>query len=134
MMKRRTNTSPKKRKATVAVEFAVVFPVVMLFVLGIFELAAAYRVDAGLKIAMIRGLREASITTSTRQTIEDEITETLQLNGINAPSIQITPELVTESTKSIDIQISLSPTGENGFLFGQFYNRVMKKAVTLRRL
>lgn len=111
------NLKPKTlRSGVAAVEFAVVFPVVILFTIGLLELSAGYRINAGLKTAMIRMLREASISTARHDDIEDRIVTNLAVNGIAAPEVKVSPGMIFAETASIEISIMSPHRGGRLFL------------------
>ena len=127
--KRRSNN----RQGATAVEFALVFPVAVLFIFGLLEISALYRVDGAMTSALIAGAREASIETARNEDIESEVTRVLNFNGIGAPEVTIAPAGISAATQQVDIAIRVESEAANGFLLRNFFLGNLEKEITLDR-
>ena len=122
------------RRGVTLVEFAVVFPIVLAFILGLFEISVVARKNSGLKSALAKGIREASIPVSSNADIEQEIRTSLLGVGVQDVDIVVTPANINPTVSSITIKVGFDDTPENGFLFGRFYEGRMERTINFHRM
>lgn len=134
MRKQSYRKSSSVRTGVAAVEFAVVFPVVLLFIVGLFELASVYRAHSGIQTALLKGAREASILSSTHVNIEAEMEGALLLVGVNKPEIVINPAIVGPDTRDIEMTITIELVPENGFFFNRYFFGSMVRKLVYERI
>jgi Flp pilus assembly protein TadG len=111
---------PERERGASAVEFALVAPILILLVFGIFQFSIVYNRQQGLHAAAREGARIASLPQTTSSEINDRVMAAL--DGIQfdtPPSITITPasgqpcnqragqtvKVVVEATTSVDIPL-----------------------------
>ncbi len=124
---------PDRRGAT-AVEFAVVLPILLLFIFGLFELYSVFRVHSEAVTALARGGREASITTTDNANIEAAVRNNLAIFGISDPQIVVEPADITAATSEIDITVRIAPGVANGLFFYRYFSDDIVKTATFHRL
>jgi Flp pilus assembly protein TadG len=84
-----TLPSSQKRFGAVAVEFAIVSPIMFLLVMGIIELARVYMVSELITEAARKGCRAAIIEGSSSTQIKAAATNCLAIVGISAETVNI---------------------------------------------
>jgi hypothetical protein len=122
------------RRGATAVEFAIVLPVLLIFVFGLFELYSVYRVHSEAVTALAQGSREASILTSTNTDIESAIRNNLKIFGICDPDIVVEPLDINSTTPEIDISVTIQPGIANGLFVYRYFGGNIVKSITYRRL
>jgi Flp pilus assembly protein TadG len=90
MVLRPSAHSRDRRRATAAVEFAVVLPFLATLILGTFELSRAILVKEIVEDAARRGCRSAIQPNSTNSSVTTEINNILSDHGISTGSASIT--------------------------------------------
>lgn len=106
------------RSGMAAVEFAVAFPVLILFIWGIFQVALLYRANAGMQHALGEGARLATIwPTPTDTTIQAKITShKFGLDGSTHGGTWGTPTITTDTTANTKL-IQVTYNQPTHFLF-----------------
>jgi len=81
-----------RRKATASVEFAVILPVLLVFLLGAWEVGRLIEVKQLLNNSAREGARQAATGTMTTAEVKAHVVENLRLNGITATvnDVQVT--------------------------------------------
>src|SRR6266404_306667 len=85
----RTPRSGRQQFGAVAVEFALISPVMFLLVMGIFELARVYMVSELITEAARKGCRAAIIEGTSATQIKSAATSCLTVVGITAETVNI---------------------------------------------
>jgi Flp pilus assembly protein TadG len=88
--------SNRRRKATAAVEFAVILPVLLIFLTGAWEVGRMLQVQNLLDNAVRDGARQASTGNMTASQVQTYVAQTLNNNGL--PSITASDVTVTNLT------------------------------------
>ena len=122
-----------RRQGATAVEFAVVAPMVLIFIFGMLEVFNLYRVEGALTAATLIGGREASIDTANSDDVEAEITTFLQSAGVSSPRITIEPAVLNRTIEEVLVTIELDATAENGFFLRNFFTGQMRREITVQR-
>ena len=130
---RRTDRAEERRGAT-TVEFAVVFPIFLLFIFGMFEMYSAYRVHSEVVTSLAKGGREASILTASSADVEGAVQDNLALFGVSDPDVVVTPQDIDAETREVQISITVAPGAANGFFIYRYFADDIVKSVTFRRL
>ena len=86
-----TQARSNRERGAVAVEFAVLLPVLLMILLGIIEFGIAFNHQQGLHAAAREGARLASLPTSTSSQINTRVTDSLNGTGLKSPTISISP-------------------------------------------
>ena len=106
------------RDGMAAVEFAVAFPVLILMIWGIFQVALLYRANAGMQHALGEGARLATLwPTPSDSEIQAKITShKFGLNGSTHGGTWSTPSITTDTTAKTKL-ISVTYSQPTDFLF-----------------
>ena len=122
------------RHAATTVEFAIVFPIILMFLLGLFEIVSLYKINDAMSLSLFIGGREAMITTSSTTDIQDEVEQNLNHFGIEESTISIQPASITPLTNSITIDITVPANSMNGFpLTGTIFEGSVRRSVSIER-
>lgn len=103
-----------RRKGATTVEFAIVAPVLFLLVFSIFELARLMMFSGNVNTALLTGVRQASLATSTATEVDDLIREELRRYGIVEAQISFTPSDYSPSDNLVQIDIEVPVNSTNG--------------------
>ena len=120
-MIRQKNKSKRRRGAT-AVEFALVLPVVLVFVFTIFEISKLMLIEGNVSSAVLVGVRRASLIDSTPQDVDSTIRAELSRYGISEATINFTPQSFDHSDLRLEITVSAPISVSNGVYFGDIVN------------
>ncbi|HYI43447.1 MAG TPA: TadE family protein [Sphingomicrobium sp.] len=106
------------REGMAAVEFAVAFPVLIMMIWGIFQVALLYRANAGMQHALGEGARMATIwPTPSTSAIQSKITaHKFGLNGSTHGGTWGTPSITTNTTDNTML-ITVTYNQPTDFLF-----------------
>ena len=91
-------------------EFALVTPVVFLFVFLIFEIARLVLFSGSVNTALLTGIRQATLPQATTTEVDTLIRDELQRYGISEATIGFTPAVLLpgDPTLQIDIEVPVS--------------------------
>lgn len=126
---RQSNRSP--RRGVAAVEFAVVLPLMLILVLGVWEIGRLVEVQQLLTNAAREGARKAAMGSVTNSDAKDAVTRYLQNTGI--PTTNATITVTNETNGSVDASSAAQldrfrvtvtvPVSDVGWLIsGQFFS------------
>ena len=101
------------------IEFAIVFPIVMIVSLGLFELARAQTVASSARTSLMIGAREASIANATAEQVVSEMEDILEVFGIKESKITITPRDFSDSSE-VTVGIAVPFSSTNGMVLHQY--------------
>lgn len=93
-MKRHTQKLHPIRKGVVAVEFAVVLPVILLFISGLVEFGQAFQISHVMSSASRRGVRMSTLDGTTKSQVEQAIqTQCNDTLNVSASDVSVTIEV-----------------------------------------
>ena len=127
--------SRENRKGTTAVEFAVVAPVILLFVFSLIELSKLMLFEGKVTSATLVGLREATLVDATPSGVVRVVLNELAQSGITDVSIQITPQNFDSKVQTLGIRLDVPLSRANGFNIGHLIvgNSVVRKSIQFDR-
>jgi Flp pilus assembly protein TadG len=112
-----------KRKAATAVEFAVIAPVMFIFILGIIEVGRAFMIAHLLSDVARDSARYAVVTEGTNKTsstIQTYATNRLSAYGLNTAN---TPVVYVNDSSSTDLSTTTGPSQQAGAAnYGKYTN------------
>jgi Flp pilus assembly protein TadG len=100
-------THTPDRTAAAVVEFAILLPVIIVFVFGAIELANGIFLKQAVSIAAYEGTRTASNSMGTELAVISRVSEVLSSRGITEKTISITPSLAT-ATRGTPITVTVT--------------------------
>lgn len=116
-----------KRTAAALVEFAIVAPLMFLFILAIFEFGRAFMVMELITEGARVGCRTGIIAGTTSQQVQNAVINYLTGVGINGESVNVIVNQPDPNEMTVTVQVPVSsvswvpnPLFTNGILKGQF--------------
>jgi membrane-bound ClpP family serine protease len=91
MLNRQRRKKSNSRRATAAVEFAVIAPVFVLILLGTIETCSMIFLQQSLEIAAYEATRVAIVQTSTTESVEKAVDKILKPRQVRDYAVSITP-------------------------------------------
>ena len=132
------STYRASRRAAVTLEFALVFPVLLLVILGVIEFSRAFLTEHMLTIATREAARLASLEGSTVEEVQAVLHSYLTPGriGTDVLDVEISPQVLSETESGDWVTVSVavrfedvSPLSTPFFLAG----RVLRAQCTMRR-
>lgn len=97
-----------RRRGATAVEFAMVFPIAIMFFVGSIEFARANQVKNATAFSAYQGCRQAIIPGGTASAASASAQQVLNTNSISSSTIAVTPSTITDDTATITVTVSVS--------------------------
>ena len=117
-----------KRRGASAVEFALVAPVVLIFVLGLLEWSRFEMVRQVSASATFNAVREGTLPGATTTDMETRAAEILEVYFVKDA---VTTATLTENEATLQVEI---PMSSNSFVLGKFFSEMtVEKTFTLAR-
>jgi hypothetical protein len=122
-----------KPNGITAVEFAMAFPLLMLFIFGSMEFARANMLRNTCENAALEGARAGMVPGATAQGCVDAASELLDILGIQNAVVTINPPVIDPSTENVEVTVSI-PLTENSLPMARFVlGATMQQTATLPR-
>lgn len=124
----------EQRKGASAVEFALVFPLVLMFFTGLIAFSQAILLRDTAQHAAYEGARKGMTIDATNEEVVAETIEFLRVMRIKNPSVQVTPAIITSTTENVSVTIRI-PFRDNAWIAAGFVpeNWTMGADVTLTK-
>ena len=125
----------RSRAGAATVEFALVAPILIMFVFGIIEFSRGLMVRQTLINATREGAREASLPDATMSSVKTKVVDFLDSASIDidSSSVTVTPD-PEEAIDNEQITVSVSiPYSEIGWINGSFLQGISLEASTKMR-
>ena len=130
---RRQFAKPDSRKGAVAVEFAIVVPLLFLFFFAGFEFMRVAMVRHTVNNAVYEGARVGIIPGGTNAEIRAEATRILGTTGIDEFTLDVEPANITDATEDITVRVTV-PLDRNTYVPAQYFlGEEMQRELTMRR-
>ena len=100
-------TAKRTRRGANTVELALALPVLLLFVLGGFEMARANMIRNLAANAAYEGAREAVVAGATASRAETVATSVMHSVGVANSSVVVTPATITPLTSTIKVEVTV---------------------------
>lgn len=124
-----------QRSGVAAVEFAVVSPLLIVFVFAIIEITGAIYLQQSLTIAAYEGARVALLPNTNSSNVTAASNRILQSRKISGASVNVVPRNFSSADFGDPIQVEVTaPLGQNGF-FNRFFsaNQNFSASVTMMK-
>lgn len=108
-----------RRRGSAVVEFAVTFPVLLLFFVFMWEFSRAEMIRQTAASAAYEGARQAIVTGGSAEDAVQMVDAVMQAVGIADANVEVTPSIITSSTESVQIAITV-PMSSNAWISGLF--------------
>ena len=111
------------RRGAVAVEMAIVAPIVLLFMFAAIDISRANMVRSTAENAVYEGARSSIIPGATPASIEADTREILNILSIKNATVTVTPSVITNSTAMVSVRVDI-PLGDNCYASSKFLGSV----------
>ena len=112
------NGSTQARRGTAAVELAAILPILLIFLLGVWEIGRFVEVSQLLSNAAREGGRQASTSQKTTAQVQNIVVEYLQANGLaSVTASNVTVTNLTSTRAPIPRRLANSIIFKSRFLF-----------------
>ncbi|MEP3830544.1 TadE family protein [Rhodopirellula bahusiensis] len=126
-------SKPNSRQGAVAVEFAIVVPLLFLFFFAGFEFMRVAMVRHTVDNAVYEGARVGIIPGGTNAEIRAEATRILGTIGIDEFTLDVEPANITDATEDITVRVTV-PLDRNTYVPAQYFlGEEMQRELTMRR-
>jgi len=123
----------KRRRGSVVVEFAIAFPVLLLFFVFMWEFSRAEMIRQTAASAAYEGARQAIVAGGSADDAKQMVAAIMQAVGISDADVAVTPSVITASTESVQIAITV-PMSSNAWISPLFFKDLeVHSNMTLRR-
>ena len=123
----------KRSLGAVTVEVALCLPILMVILIGSYEMARANMMLHSTESAAYEGARVGIIPGATPETVEAAVSRILRTVGVGTFEVQITPEVLTPTTEEIEVFVTV-PVRDNLAIPTLFLrNPVFTGSCTLKR-
>ena len=129
-------TSPRQRIircGAVAVEFALVAPILFLFVFGIIEFARLNMLRNSLENAAYEGARRGVIPGATAAEAEAEARRILNAVSVSNAQVGVSPAIIVSTTPEITVTVKVPLNGAAWLFYFSSRSNVMTRSITLKR-
>ncbi len=107
-MKHQNNMSKKsRRKGAVAVEFALVLPLLLLALFGFFEISRASMIQHATEASAYEGARAGIIPGATQQEIEDQVGFILNTVGVTDFTVNVEQNRAVDSILKVRVTVNV---------------------------
>ena len=122
-----------RRRGAAAVEFAIAFPILMMFLIFMWEFSRAEMIRQTTATAAYEGARQAIVIGGSATDATQTATSMMQAVGIVDANIWVTPSVITNSTESVKVSITV-PMKSNAWIVPLFMKDLeIHSNMTLRR-
>ena len=130
-MKRRSHKSD--RLGALTVEFALVAPLLFLFVFAAMEFSRVNMLLHTTQIAAVEGARKGILPGATAQECQRAAQEELNVLGVSNATISVQPPRLSERDTDVTVVVTV-PLAGNGYVFPKFFlGKSVAASVKLRR-
>ena len=122
-----------RRRGAAAVEFALTFPLLLMFVFGSMEFARANLVRNMCENAAMEGARAGMLPGADAQHCIDAAQALLDMVGVQNSTITVDPAVITPLTETVSVTVHI-PLDDNGLTMSQFIlGTAMEQTISLPR-
>ncbi len=131
---RNKTTRRNDRRGTVAVEFAIILPVILIVFFGSLSLCRLVILRDAVEQAAYEGARRAMVINATASECTQETLGFLEMFGIQGATVDLTPDELAFSTRKVSVTVSV-PFAVNAWGGGAFaaFDWQITRTVTLTR-
>ena len=123
----------RRRRGAAVIEFAIAFPVLLMFFVFMWEFSRAEMIRQSAASAAYEGARQAIVAGGSADDARQMVGAIMQAVGIADADVAVTPSIITASTDSVQIAITV-PLASNTWISPLFLkNLEVHSNMTLRR-
>lgn len=124
---------PNVRRGAVSVEFALVVPVLFLFIFGIIEFARLNMLRNSIENAAYEGARRAIIPGATADDAEAEALLVMKSISVHNAKVEVSPGTINSATPDVTVTVGVPLNGAAWVIYVSSRNNVMSRSITLKR-
>jgi Flp pilus assembly protein TadG len=125
---------PKPRRGAVTVEFALAFPILLLFTFAGIEFSRVNMIRNTAINAAYEGARKGTVPGATSAECELAANQLLNFVDINGGTAVASPSTIQPDTESVTVTVTVPITSANSFITPQyFFGKTIVTSVTLPR-
>ncbi len=117
---RRKRNRGRRRRGSAAVEFAIAFPILLLFLIFMWEFARAEMIRQTAETAAYEGARQAIVVGGTPQDAQNTVREIMQAVGIKDTEVDVSPSVITNTTSAVEVSVTV-PMRSNAWITPLFF-------------
>lgn len=106
--KKNRNQYPGNRSGTTAVEFALVFPIILIFFVAMTVFTQAFLIRDSVQHAAYEGAREGLKLSSTAEDCEKQVMVFLDSMRLKGGKVKVEPAILTAETNEVAVSVSVS--------------------------
>lgn len=107
------------RNGTSSVEFALVFPVILTFFIGMIGLTQVFLLNDTAQHAAYEGARSGLVITNSKDDVEDAVASFARSMGVRNTLVNVTPDTLDSSTREVSVTVSI-PMRDNAWISAPF--------------
>jgi Flp pilus assembly protein TadG len=131
-----TQTNPRQRcprRGAVSVEFALVVPILFLFIFGIIEFARLNMLRNSIENAAYEGARRGIIPGATADNAKDEALLVMKAVSVHNAKVDVSPPTIDSTTPQITVTVNVPLNGAAWVIYVSSRKDVMSRSITLKR-
>ena len=121
------------RRGAVSVEFALVVPVLFLFIFGIIEFARLNMLRNSIENAAYEGARRAIIPGATADDAEAEALLVMKAISVHNAKVAVSPGTIHSTTPEVTVTVDVPLSGAAWVIYVSSRKNVMSRSITLKR-
>ncbi len=116
----KSGTRQKRQRGAVAVEFAIVLPLLLTAMFAFFEISRASMIQHATQASAYEGARAGIIPGATDQEIRDKVSFVLSSVGVTNFTVNVEQNVTVDSTLKVRVTVNVpfTETTTGGLLFG----------------
>lgn len=123
----------RQRTGAAAVEFALVVPLLLLFIFSAIEFSRANMIRNICENAAMEGARKGMLPGATAEDCLTEAEELIEVMALQNATVTVTPAEILPDTESVTVEVSI-PLSENALPMAKFVlGKTLTQSVTLPR-
>lgn len=126
--------SRRRQSGTATVEFALVFPLVLMFFLGLTIFTQSFLLRDSAEHAAYEGARQGTNLQATSEDIISSVETFLSVMRINVSDVTVSPTEITTATEEIEVTVDI-PFADNSWIGAAFIPEdwMISSTIKLRR-
>ena len=121
------------RRGAVTVEFALVVPVLFLFIFGIIEFARLNTLRNSIENAAYEGARRAIIPGGTADKATAEALLVMKSVSVHNAKVHVSPAVIDSTTTDVTVTVDVPLNGAAWAIYVSSRKTVMSRSITLKR-
>ncbi len=122
-----------RRRGSAVVEFAITLPILIMFLIFMWEFSRAEMIRQTSATAAYEGARQAIVVGGSTNDVEQTVTSIMQAVGIRDAKVVVTPSVITSATAAVEVTVDV-PLAGNAWITPLFFqDMTIHSTMTLLR-